>query len=824
MEQGNLTTFYIIPPRKITSGFGGNTAVSSLNGLTGDLLLEAAGGLELTLTNGVLLTVSVIPGTFVLQGGDIYRGNLQFQPTGGNYGLRLFASPADPTLSAIGGIYYNTTDNTLKIGTGSTWETLAQTGALTPNQGDTRYLRLDAVNGPLQGDVSLGSFKLQLGLKSADPSSGNPGELYFNTTTSTARLYSGTVWADVGAGVRQINVGSGLTGGPVITSTGSIAVDVSANFAWTGNHSFGQPIRFAASQTFSVSGLSATGQASGDLLAFEGGVWTRVPVGVAGSVLTVDTTSGLPSWESPVGGTIGTPTDAGTPINPPPGYENGFFGFLPSTTVADAVESINNLLAQLAPQKANMLTGTTLAASGPPGLNAAILSAGLPAAWYPIGKSAGTTILSYYTGGSLTLISPNQSNTFRCGGAGKLSTFGILTHLRYDSTGASTALNTIDMTAYTGSVIVSGDLTLDGVSTYNSIWAKGNAHVSYTQATAGYEGHILSHTEAGQTNKSEFWLDTFSTGANASPSFSSAPTVSEVSVVLKWLSGVAYYTTSTQLSVSFAAASGIFNACYNASQVALVACPASPNTPLSPASPPAYTATFDKTSGNAVTITLSIGNVSSLTRQLSVTLYKASGTTASQVGALTRPICTYGTTSTTISETFFDEAQRLTSAESAMTAFNSTTTPLPNNNAQVRSGILQYPVSSDYSGSPTFSGGQEYHRLFYKTSASNGVLTFGGLSNVLTDISPYGTGALNVILWLEHDQLYYDLGVAVNDAPSGASRTSAKGGRYAYSGNQLTWSIGTLTTGPTSSGNMGRFRLIVIFNTSAKTLTAITNS
>lgn len=823
-------TLIILPPRKTVGGASGFDAVTSLNGLRGDLSLDATGGLQITPFGGSILTISPIAGMWVLRGGDTFTGNLQFTPTGGAYGLRLFSSSTDPIGGDSGGLYYNSTDKTLRIFDGGHWAAMAQLGALTPTQADARYLRLDASNGPLTGDLSLGSTRLGLGTLAADPASGTLGQIFFNSTLDSARVRTSSGWTNLGGGISSVTVGSGLllngTPGGTLTSSGTLSLDLSASPTWGGFHTFSKPVVFAASQTFAVSSLLASGQAAGDLLVFDTGSWGRLPVGTPGQALTVNAATGKPAWGTVAssGGTLGTPSDAGTTGNPATGYEDGFFPFTAATTIADAVDRLNELVAQIAPAKANPLTAQTLAAASPT-LYTVKLSAGLPSAWYQSGKTAGSTISSYFLGGSYTLTSPSQANTFKSGSAGKPATYGVLNHNRYNAAGVST-VETVDMTAYTGSPITSGALTLDAVSAYNSIWARSSAHITYTQGSEGYEGHTLQHSEAGETSKAEYWLDSYSTQASAAPSFSSSPSSIVAVPVDKWLSGVLYYGYGSTFNIAFAAAAGIFKWCYNAAQVAQISGVGMNAVSVQPTGVPNYNDTLDRTASSAVPVTLNAANQGTMNKFLTVTLYKASGQSSSQQSPLLRPVCTYGQTSTATFDSFFDEAQRLTSGgEGTATAFAYTqTNPLPSGNAQARNGALQYPVSADYAGSPTFSGPQEWARFFYKTSASNGTLTFGGLSNVSSDITAYGTGDINVLLYLENDALFYDLGVAVTDTPSGAARVAAKGGRFSFSGNSLTWSVGTNTTGPTSAGNLGRFRLIVLLRTANKSITTITSA
>jgi hypothetical protein len=233
---------------------------------------------------------------------------------------------------------------------------------------------------------------------------------------------------------------------------------------------------------------------------------------------------------------------------------------------------------------------------------------------------------------------------------------------------------------------------------------------------------------------------------------------------------------------------------------------------------PTYTDTFDKSGANVVLTTLDASNQKTMNKYLTVTLYKANGATTSSNASINRAICTYGTASTTTSDIFVDEAQRV--VLNTTTAWTSSSA-LTNGNAQVRNGTLQYPDSGDY---PGFTGDQEYQRFFYKTSASTGTLTFNGGFNI-SNVSPYGSGDLNILIYLDDDALYFDLGVAAGLGGDGSSKANAIGGKNTgSSSNVLNWSIGTYTTGPVSSGNLGRYRLIIIFRNTNQTITSIVSS
>jgi hypothetical protein len=235
---------------------------------------------------------------------------------------------------------------------------------------------------------------------------------------------------------------------------------------------------------------------------------------------------------------------------------------------------------------------------------------------------------------------------------------------------------------------------------------------------------------------------------------------------------------------------------------------------------------LDRTGSNAYNITLDATNQSSFNKYFTVTLFKAHGTTASSNGTITKAVNTYSTVSTNTYEAFQDEAQRLIIGSSS--AWDSTLT-LSNGNLQVRSGTLIYPVVADYDAQfpgaapHSFTGDQEYQRFFYKTSASTGYLTFTGIN--YTDVSPYGTGNINILAYLDNDGKWFDLGTPQgsnsNDGSSRALAFSAQA--YGSTGSSLAWSFGTYTTGPTSSGNLGRYRLVVN-RTNTLSITSITSS
>ena len=81
------------------------------------------------------------------------------------------------------------------------------------------------------------------------------------------------------------------------------------------------------------------------------------------------------------------------------------------------------------------------------------------------------------------------------------------------------------------------------------------------------------------------------------------------------------------------------------------------------------------------------------------------------------------------------------------------------------------------------------------------------------------------MLYLDDDALYFDLGISADLGGDGSSLATAIGAKnIGSSGTVLNWSLGTYTTGPAGSGNLGRYRLIVIFRNTNQTITSITSS
>lgn len=570
-------------------------------------------------------------------------------------------------------------------------------------------------------------------------------------------------------------------------------------------------------------GTGYTNYAKGDLLVGNSSTLSKFPVGTDSYVLTADSSAstGITWKAASASGTtvIGNPTDGV--------YTDGFFStWTDSTTIANAFDDVNELLALLAPARPNYLTGTSLVASSVPTYYTVRISAGLGTEWYQAGYGTGSLITSkYYLSGAHTLNTANTSTTFSAGSL-TTSTYGTIYFRRYNSlTPTGGGVGTIDLTVNYAVNFTNNNLKLTALGTYNSIWTKANAQIlTYTQPNPGYEGVFIAHTENNQlTNTYEMWKDPWS-ASNGSPVFSQSATASTYSQSDKWLSGISYYASGTGFSVYFKGAAGIYSCAYNVTQVYAISATGLNTATGLPASPPLFTDELDKSGSNHVRVSLSVANQSSFNKYLTTTIYKAHGTTAASNATIAKAINTYGTTSTDTFEGFQDEARRLVIGSGI--AFTSTL-EMASGNAQVRSGTLQYPLAADYDtqwgGTHTFSGDQEYQRYFYKTSASTGTLTFGGFT--ASNIAPYGTGNLNVLLYLDGDALWFDLGVLQgSNANDGSSRSAAISAKTSASGGALGWSIGVKTTGVSGAGNSARYRAVVIFRSNTYSMTSITSS
>ena len=837
--------FYIVPPRLIVGSLQGNNYVTSLNNFRGDVNIVAQSPLTLLRQfNDIILGFDSTG--FITTAGGTITGNLNFNVSAATtYGIQLLSKTVDPTgAPPQGAIYYNTATQTIRIYDGG-WTDYTGTGS-TVNY-DTFYLRLDGNNQPVTGYVAFDEYIRTANKFGIQASFGSSyGAIYYDTSINKLRVSTPSGWSIVGSGsgggITGIYSGSGVSFIPAtspITDTGTITVDETYNFNWTGLQSFSQPITFATGQTFDITKLTISSETAGDVLYYNGTSWTRLGIGNTGEVLTVATGATKPEWSpSAASGTLGTPTDTT--------YSDGYFNtWTPGvTTAADAFDDINELLALLAPAAPSGLNSSTLSAITVPTYYTAKVSADLSAAstnWYQAGITTGSTITRYYVSGSYTLAS-SPSTIFFAGKAGDTASFGTVSHILYNATYTSgTAVSFVDLTTNPTPTYTLGTMRITALGTTNTIWNKANAQIyAYTQSGEGYAGNTLMWTPSSigstsETNKYEVWKDTYS-ASNVNPSFASGPTNTVITENFKWLSGIPYYTTGTNWHVEFVAASGIFNRCYNATRVANITATGLNTISLTgdESGTPVYSATYDRSSSNYVNVTLNASSQSSFNKYLTVGLYKVIGSTSSNT-AINHYINTYGNISTSTVEYFQDEAFRLVNDTSGSgTAFVSTDN-LANSNAQVRSGTLRVPIQAEYTAQWGGSANNyssdtifEYQRYFSKSGTTkSGTLAFSGIT--ATDIYAYGSSGsgstgLNLLIYLETDAVWFDMGIPVGLGGDGSTKSLAIGAKDIAntSGSNLAWSLGSSYS---TALNNNRYRLSIIFNkNSTKTITQITSS
>lgn len=381
----------------------------------------------------------------------------------------------------------------------------------------------------------------------------------------------------------------------------------------------------------------------------------------------------------------------------------------------------------------------------------------------------------------------------------------------------------------------------DSVDGYGYFWPPYQiASMSCTLTLdEGFTGQVyIQHSSGGGTQSytySSFWVDTTSQSITAS-----APTITSGTNVLRYLSGVPYYTTGSQFTISGTNSDTLFDEGYrdnspmtfylsqfNASNISPTYAQIGLSEPLS------ITNTIAGAGGYGTTFSVGSGNFRDLDARAQVSYYNVfASATSGDSAAGTFRIDTYGTTSTNLIEYFDDEHKRYKGTEN----FNSIT--IGNNHDTdsawletdnvlsipglvVYNGTLKYPTINhslykpsgpDYSGA---TGDFYYYRVFIATGAfTQGTLSFAGWSNALSVIqgssvdvhvrypncSDYGNG--NTSTWQE---------LSVDQQSYGGNGCLGAGS----SGSNITLSFGT-----TSSSSFGN-RIIIRIKFNSSSVTAL---
>jgi len=553
--------------------------------------------------------------------------------------------------------------------------------------------------------------------------------------------------------------------------------------------------------TGTVSGLSDTTivtPVSGQALTWTGAGWENA------TPSTVTTLSGLTDTTivGPVSGNtiqhngstwinidalIGTPT-AGD-------YTSGFTPtFTPETTVADAVQTLNEVdytLAALVATPPGNLTGNNLSLAGTT-QRSAKLPTGLPGGWGSY--TPGNTITNLIFDNTYTLTSPNTSTRFNVGLDSNPT--GTVTHV--EDAGDADART---IAAGTGTT---GKLNVNSIATYNTVWKKANAIISDTQAD-GERSHALKHTTAGQTNTFTMLYDSLATA----PSFDTGIAWAQLSSVDKYLSGILYYGQNSTFIVTAEAASGIFEQAYHSTRVANIGVAGGNTVNLNPAGTPAVGDTF-VISG---TVTVN-GNTVQTSPTTSVNIYKPADTqNAGETSGLDREICKSDSSTSTL-DNFDDENQRLQLGTATPWVASGV---LVDTNLQVDNSTLRHGNDGDYAG---FSGDQSYERMIAKVAGAGGTLTHTGLT-----VTALG-GNYNIYLQLETDSKWFDIGLDLglaNGTGSGDSLANSIGAKISGGSNSTVFSFaGTGYGGPYNSGNNNdEYRVRVVYTTTGGSMTVL---
>jgi len=513
-----------------------------------------------------------------------------------------------------------------------------------------------------------------------------------------------------------------------------------------------------------------------------------------------------------VSGQLGLPTD-GT-------YLDGLLPFDGSTLTADAVDAINEVLTNLAPDPPDSLAGTNLV--GNRTMYTGKLPSGLSNSWYQDGESAGDTISRVIIQDSIILSSANPSTRFRNGnegtlvashreGAGGLATVAIL-DIESNFDDSVLGPNLQDLSTWDTQGI--GDPCTDAVVNFTNgkgnlevtrcgwhndfdAWQRMNARFNVSNLDEGYNSFRMTHSipPDESTNIYKLWYDD---DTNAL-SFSTLPSISEgVISSNKYLSGVKYYSLGDTFIVSYVG-EHVYKKCYHVSNVSKYTFDGSSEQTVNPVGVPSVSGSISASG----TVTIDQPNYYSLDARLTASLYHPWKSTVSQSSpSANMLVWTYGNVSTDLIEYFRDENYRLPngsydSVPGSITGVWDSTQTLSNGEALVYNNKSQYPnvdfTSTLPAGNPDytlgFSGDQHYFRAFYDSNAHSNV-TFD--MNGLSHLSASGTGNLNLHIKLPSQTGWLDAGVPYNAAIF--TGIDGDGCQVSKTSSSITLTFGTFST------------------------------
>lgn len=557
-------------------------------------------------------------------------------------------------------------------------------------------------------------------------------------------------------------------------------------------------------------------------------------------------TQGSPGPSGPQGskgskGNVGATGPEGVPgdsceINiglPADGYlSDGLLDWETTTKVCNALDDVNEILAELAPNQPLSLQGASLSMTG-----VTMFNGNASDKEYQNYKSAaGESVDGTYIGGAInvadtfTLTNPTVGDpeaggddTFYPGDEGTLSS-------RITADGLENEEGSIDLV--TGTPSYDESLTLNAQNAgYNSfnLWVRGDATIDAdTYISSGYNKLFMRHNASGSDRDSEEY-EVFYDTEPLSQSASVDAVATENTPIYRELSGIRSYTTNSTFNLTVTAIN-MFNDTYQTDATILddSVFPGIVDTIIA-LTDSAWDGTissiprFDDTpivlgGYTDYIFTVTVVNQRATNARAGVTLSKPGrGSVTSQESTTNRLIDTFSDSSTVLDEPFDDEDYRLPDYDGGDYPDNYDTVPgsltgnwdstadLIDGEAVVFHGSLYHgsssslpsggdfssslPVGPDYSG---FTSNAIYLRGFDDDGDphNSGILELVGLT--VADVSPVGSGNVNVEIKLPTETGWLDLGTPFNVALF--TGVDGDGCRTAQSSDDWSFTFGTFST------------------------------
>lgn len=505
-------------------------------------------------------------------------------------------------------------------------------------------------------------------------------------------------------------------------------------------------------------------------------------------------------------GIIGIPSDGS--------WADGLMNWDPSTLVKDAIDDINEILLAVAPQDASGMSGSALSPSGVTMYQGRLSADNVN---YKPGSPAGSAVSYIIIDTDFSLFSPNQSVCFNKADTGMLSleVNGIVV----DSFDLSAQFSNSERTgnqSYPPASSSGGSILVTFVGVYNSfpLWQRGNCslHITDSLLRQGWNCVRLLHT-GGMTAQATAAFDIFWDKGTVTSTVS-IPTVVELMPSFKYLSGIKYYFRGSAFNLSLVASNVFDNTYHIVSPVAWDSTAGSIGS---------GTIDYDDLAVSGVNWPPKISDASMIVtdKVISVPNSNVRSMDACVTAVSRKPWClsnsaksvsqnrmidAFAITSNELNEYFDDEDRRLpiggyNSIPAVLQGQWNSQALLSSGNAQVHNGMLIFPTINfstgylpngtqpDYS---SFSGDQRYCRAFIQGGYphSSGKLQVNSLFQA--DVSPVGSGSVNIELKLPGQTGWLDLGKPFDSGTfTGAD---GDGCQVTVANSDFSWTCGTFTT------------------------------